>query len=176
MPSVTTVAVDGMDDPRILQAYESNKQPYASCDGSVQLLRNGSQQFLTQPRSGKREEENSRKEDGAQGSLPGHAHAFHNGVGKVSIQPHARSERERQVGNGAHQDRSKGCAQAGRDGDGRKRHARFVQNGRIHKNDVSHCDERSQSGETFGAPVSLIFFKTKVSFEGLSHAVGTAHV
>jgi hypothetical protein len=126
---------------------------------------------LTDSREGEEEKNDTGEEDCSEGGLPGNAHAFDDGVGEVGVETHAGREGQRVVGDGAHEDRTEGRAEAGGGCDGGDGHAGLREDGWVHEDDVRHRDEGGDAGEDLGAPISVESRKTEVAFETCAHVL-----
>ena len=109
------------------------------------------------------EEDDAGEEDGAEGGLPGDAHAFDDGVGEVGVEAHAGSEGEGVVGERSHENAAEGGAEAGGGGDGGEGHAGFGEDGWVDEDDVGHRDEGGEAGEDLGAPVGAVGGEAEVA-------------
>ncbi len=108
------------------------------------------------------EKDDAGEEDGAEGGLPGNAHAKHDGVGEVGVEAHAGSQGQWVVGERSHEDAAEGRAETGGGGDGGEGHAGFAEERGIHEDDVRHRDEGGEAGEDFGAPVGGVCGEAEV--------------
>ena len=158
----------GHDDASVAESDKGDEEADASSDGGVELMRDGSDETLTDACVGKGEEDDSGEEDGAESALPGNAHSFNDGVGEVSIEAHAGGEGDGIVGESAHEDAAKGRAEAGRGGYGGQRHTGLRENGRVHEDDVGHRDEGGEAGEDLGTPVGSVAGELEVAFEAFA--------
>ena len=130
---------------------------------------------LADAAEGEQEEDDAGDEDGAEGGLPGHAHALDDGVGEVGVEAHAGREGERIVGERAHQDGAEGRAEAGRGGDGGEGHAGLREDGGVDEDDVGHRDEGGEAGEDLGAPGGLVLGEFEVGFCAFDKAWAGSH-
>ena len=159
----------GDDDAGVAESDEGDEEADASTDGGVELVWDGSYETLAKAGEGEDEEDDSGEEDGAEGRLPGDAHAFDDGVGEVGVKAHAGCEGEGIVGECAHEDAAEGRAEAGGGGDGGEGHAGFGEDGRVHEDDVGHRDERGEACEDLGTPVGSEAGEAEVVFESMAY-------
>ena len=162
----------GDDEAGVEQADEGDKEADSARDRGVQLVGDGGQQALANAAEGEQKEEEAGEKDGAESGLPGDAHALDDGVGEVGVEAHAGSERERVVGQRAHQDGAEGRAEAGGGGDGGQRHPRNGEDGGVDEDDVRHGDEGGEAGENLDAPRCVVGREAKVTFQASEHRGG----
>ena len=159
----------GDDDAGVEQADEGDEKADAARDRRVELVGDGGEEPLANAAEGKQKKDDAGEEDRAERGLPGDAHALDDGVGEVGVEAHAGSERERVVGQRAHQDGAEGGAEAGGGGDGGQRHAGLREDGGVDEDDVRHGDEGGEAGEDLGAPRRVVGREAKVSFQAGEH-------
>ena len=169
LPRVTVVAAEGTTMPELRRPMKAMKRPMPPATAAWSWCGMAASRLLADAGKGEQEEDDAGEEDGAEGGLPGNAHAFDDGVGEVGVEAHAGCEGEGVVGHGAHEDGAEGGAEAGADGDGGERHAGFGEDGRVDEDDVGHGDESGEAGEELGAPGGAVLGEAEVLFETGSH-------
>ena len=127
LPSVTVVAALGTMMPALRKSDEGDVEADASADCGVELMRDGCYEALADAGEGEGEEDDAGEEDGAEGGLPGNAHAEDDGIGEVGVETHAGRQGEWVVGERSHEDAAEGRAETGGSGDGGERHAGFAE-------------------------------------------------
>jgi len=152
----------GDDDAGVAKSDEGDVEADTSADSGVELMGDGGHEALTDAGEGEGEEDDAREEDGAEGGLPGNAHAKDDGVREVGVEAHAGGECEWVVGECSHEDAAECRTEAGGGGDGGEGHAGFAEKRGIHEDDVGHRDEGGEAGEDFGAPVGGVYGEAEV--------------
>lgn len=155
----------GDDNAGVLKADEGDEEADAPADSSVELMRDGGYKALADSGVGEGEKDDSGEEDRAEGGLPRDTHAFDNGIGEVGVETHTGGERERVVGDCAHEDAAEGGAEAGGRGNCADGHSCLTENGRVHEDDVGHRDEGGDAGEGFSTPIGAESGEAEVAFE-----------
>jgi hypothetical protein len=150
---------------RVTESDESDEQAHSRRHRRIQLEWNRRDNQLPDAHRGQDQESHSGDEHSAQGCLPGNPHALDNGVGEISVQPHAGRERNRIARHDAHHEAAERRRDAGGRRHRRQRHARFVQDLGIHQHDVSHGDEGRQARQDFRFPIRAEPLELEVSFQ-----------
>ena len=169
LPRVTVVAALGTMMPALRNPMKAMKRPMPPPTAAWSWCGMAATRRWRMPAIGEDEEDDAGEEDGAEGGLPGDAHALDDGVGEVGVEAHAGREGERVVGERSHEDAAEGRAEAGGGGDGGEGHAGFGEDGRVHEDDVGHRDEGGEAGEDLGAPVGGVGREAEVVLETGAH-------
>ena len=81
------------------------------------------------------------------------------GVGEEGVEPHARRESNRQVGEKAHDEAADGGSETGGDEDGAVIHAGFGEDVGVDEDDVGHRQKGGNAGDGFGAGGRAVCFE-----------------
>ena len=81
------------------------------------------------------------------------------GVGEEGVEPHARRESNRQVGEKAHDEAADGGSETGGDEDSAVIHAGFGEDVGVDEDDVGHRQKGGNAGDGFGAGGSAVCFE-----------------
>ena len=165
LPRVTVVAGLGTMMPALRNPMKAMKRPMPPPTAAWSWWGMAATRRWRIPEKVRSEKDDAGEEDGAEGGLPGDAHAFDDGVGEVGVEAHAGCEGERVVGERSHEDGAEGRAEAGGGGDGGEGHAGFGEDGRVDEDDVGHRDEGGEAGEDLGAPVGGVGGEAEVVLE-----------
>ncbi len=138
-------------DAGILEPDKADKQPDAPRHCGKQRVRDHRYDQLAHPGQRQHQKRDARHQHATERHRPGHAHLLHHGKAEIGIEPHARRQRQRGVGNHPHQDRGKGCGKAGRSGNRGHRHAGLAQDRGVDEHDIGHRQERGAPRQNFGA-------------------------
>ena len=137
------------DESRALEADEGDEEADADADSDAQVLRHGIDDGLADMADRQDQEQDARKEDGAECDRPVETECTAYIVGKERIEAHARCECDRVVGEYAHNHRRE-CCDPDRRGDGRLlRDTCLRQDIWIDKDDISKCNECGKTCEDF---------------------------
>ena len=157
------------DDAGVFKADEGEEQPDAGGDGGVERRGDGFDQAPAEAGEGEQQEGGARQEDRAEGGWPRHAHALDDGVGEVSVQPHAGRHGERIAGDGPHEDTGQAGGQTGGRRDRGHGHPGGGEHRGVDEDDVGHRQERGAPGEDLRAPVGSQRGKVKVLRQSAQH-------
>ncbi|MNQ71052.1 hypothetical protein D3C85_857090 [compost metagenome] len=91
----------------------------------------------------------------------------HDGVGEERVQSHARCQRNRVVGDQAHDGGADGGCQAGRDKHRALVHAGLAENARVDEQNVGHGQEGRDTGKNLGTHVGVVCLELKQPFQHL---------
>ena len=142
-------SVRGTYDTSTLQTYKGDEESDARTDGTSQHQWNGVDDIAAQTRDSEQDEDEALDEHGCQRELPGIAHRQHHREGKESVETHAWSKCEGQLGIECHH----GSGHNGRDTSSGK-HGTFVHAGGredvwIHGQDIGHRQKRGNTAYDF---------------------------
>ena len=98
------------------------------------------------------------------------------GVGEEGVQAHARCQRDRIVGDDAHDCRADGGCQAGRDKHRAFVHPGFAEDARVHEEDVGHRQEGGDTRKNLGSHSGVVCFELKQPFQHASPRGATGAV
>ena len=115
------------DDTTPLQTDQRNEQANTHSDGILETAGQCSNQALSQPEAGKKQEEASGDESGTERLLPGVAECQDHGVGEENVMSHAGCQSNGIVGQKTHAEGSQRAGQAGRHHDRSRVHAGRLQ-------------------------------------------------
>jgi hypothetical protein len=121
----------------------------------------------------------ARNEHASQRDRPGDAHLLDDGEAEIGVEPHARRQRQRGIGDQPHQDRPEGSGETGRGRHRRDRHSRLAQDRGIDQHDIGHGQEGGEARQYFGLGRCTSFRQAEVSlkcaalqlYRGLRHSV-----
>ena len=154
----TIVFTEG-NDPRILQPYECNEHADPSRYGIPQVHGNAVKYDLPDIQKSNKDEYHPFDKHRRHRRLPGISHALYQRESKKCVQRHARCLCERQFGH-------KGEEQGGNCGSqsrGRKNcsfvHTGSSQDGWVHSQDITHCQECGYTCDNFRTDSHGLFIK-----------------
>ena len=146
LPCVTSVAWCRRDDAGVLERDQRQEQADAGGDRHLERLGDGVDDPFADRQHADDEEDDAGDEHAAQRHLPAVAHAAHHAEGEVGVQPHARRQGDRIVGEEGHQEAADGGGHAGRHEHRAERHLGGRQDRRIDEDDVGHRQEGRDPG------------------------------
>ena len=153
------------DEARALEADESDEEADAHADGHAQILRHGVDDGLADVTDREDQEQDAREEHRAECDCPVQAERAAHIVGEKGVESHARRERDRIVGDDAHDHRRERRDPDGR-GDGRIfRDARLGKNVRIDEDDIGERDERRESRQDLRLDRRLLLRELEIARE-----------
>ena len=152
-------------DAGVLERDQRQEQADAGGDRHLERLRDGVDDPFADRQHADDEEDDAGDEDAAQRHLPGKLHAADHGEGEVGVEPHARRQRDRVVGQERHQQAADRRGDAGRDEHGAERHAGFAEDVRVDEDDVGHGQEGRDPGHDLRPHRRLVLVEFEQSFE-----------
>ncbi len=111
------------------------------------------------------QEDHAGNKDRAQCLLPGIAQGGDHGEGKKGVQAHARCHADRPVGHKGHDERAQSSSQAGGYKNGIAIHPCGRQDVWIHKNNVGHGQEGSDTCQDLGTDVGAMLSEFEETFK-----------
>ena len=136
-----------------------------------QRIGNTVDDLLANSRRGEKDKQHAREKHDAERRLPRDVHAEANGIGEVSVERHARRQRDGIIGVKAHHQCGRGGSNARREENAFLRHSRLRENLRIHHDHVRHRHERGQPAEHFLANGRLMFRQLEIALEHAASAI-----
>ena len=166
--------ITGDHQTRVLQGNQCQKQADTGGNRHFQTHRQSVNQHFPNTQKAENKENNTRNEYRCQRHLPRHTHTFDHGESKISIQAHARCQRNRIVGKRAHNETADGGRNASCYKHRAEIHAGERQNAGVDDDDIAHGQESGDTGKNFGAHGGTVFAQFKQAFE--QALVGSSHV
>ena len=148
------------------RAFERNqrqKQADAGGNRHFQAHRQRVHQHFAHFQKAEQNKDDAGNKHRRQRHLPRHAHAFDHAEGEIGIQPHAGRQRNRIVGQRAHNQAADGGGNASGHKYRTKIHPRLRQGVRIHHDDVAHGEDGGQPRHQLGADGGLVFGKFEIT-------------
>ncbi len=152
-------------DPRVRQRDDRQEHADPCRNGAAQRLRNARHQPRPHAGDGQQNEDAAGDENRPQRLLPGEAHPLDHGEGEKGVQPHARRQSYRPVGDEGHDECAQGRRQTGGDEHGAGVHARGRQNRRVDEDDVRHGEKGRHPRQNLGAHIGAVHIELEQSLQ-----------